>query len=41
MVISDRKLPKDVVRNQEKLEEMARTEGLAALRVVLNPDAKV
>ena len=41
VVISDRKLPEDVVRNQEMLEEMARKQGVAALRVVLNPDAKV
>lgn len=41
VVISDRQLPEVVLRNQERLEEMARNEGLVGLRVVLNPDAKV
>lgn len=41
VVISDRKLPDAVVRNRERLEEMAKKDGLAALRVTMNPDAKV
>ena len=41
IVISDRKISESVARNQEKLEEMARNKELVALRVVLNPDAKV
>jgi len=41
VVLSDRKLPLEVARSDEKLEAMAREQGLVALRVVLNPDAKV
>ncbi len=41
VVISDRILPEKTARNKEKLEEMAKKEGLVALYVVLNPDARV
>ncbi len=41
VVISDRKLPEAVARNREQLEAMSREQGLAALRVSLNPDARV
>jgi hypothetical protein len=41
VVVSDRKLPEAVFRSREHLEEMTTKEGLVALRVVLNPDAKL
>lgn len=41
VVISDRKLPETVLRNSEQLEQMSRNQGLVALRVSMNPDAKV
>lgn len=39
-MLSGRKLSGEVVRHQEQLEVMAREQGLAGLRVLLNPDAK-
>jgi hypothetical protein len=41
VVLSDRKLTPADARNMERLETMARKDGLAALAVKLNPDAKV
>jgi hypothetical protein len=41
VVIADRQIPESVARDQEKLENMARNKELAALRVVINSDAKV
>lgn len=41
VVISDRELLQAVARDREKLEEMARKKEVAALRVVLNPDARM
>jgi hypothetical protein len=41
VVLSDRMLAPADARNMERLEAMARKDGLAALVVKLNPDAKV
>jgi hypothetical protein len=41
VVLSDRKLAAADAGNMERLEAMARKDGLAALVVKLNPDAKV
>lgn len=41
VVVSDRKLGAREVRDAALLESKVRSEGLVALRVVLNPDAKV
>ena len=41
MVLSDRKLSAAQARDAAGLEAMTRRDGLVALRVVLNPDAKV
>jgi hypothetical protein len=41
VVISDRKLRPSDARNVERLEAMARSDGLVGLVVRLNPDAKV
>jgi hypothetical protein len=41
VVLSDRKLSVSDARNTERLETMARKDGLVALVVKLNPDAKV
>jgi hypothetical protein len=41
VVLSDRKLAPADARNMERLEAMARKDGLAALVVRLDPDAKV
>src|SRR5262245_13365050 len=41
LVLSDRKLRPADARNSERLEAMVRSEGLIALVVRLNPDAKV
>ena len=41
VVVSDRKLAAGDIQNVERLEAMARKDGLAALVVRLNPDAKV
>ena len=41
VVLSDRKLSPADARDTERLETMARKEGLTALVVKLNPDAKV
>jgi len=41
VVLSDRKLTREQAVDAARLEEMARRDGLAGLRVVLNPDAKV
>ena len=41
VVLSDRKLSPADARNTERLEAMARKDGLVALVVKLNPDAKV
>ena len=41
VVLSDRKLGAADARNIERLEAMARKDGLAALVVRINPDAKV
>jgi hypothetical protein len=41
VVLSDRRLSPADARNTERLEAMARKDGLVALVVKLNPDAKV
>lgn len=41
VVLSDRKLAPADARSMERLETMARRDGLAALVVKINPDAKV
>ena len=41
VVVSDRKLTAAQARDAEALENLVRREGLVALRVVINPDAKV
>ena len=41
IVLSDRQLTLAQAQNEEGLETMVRKEGLVALRVKLNPDAKV
>ncbi|MFO1309096.1 MAG: hypothetical protein U1F64_11730 [Burkholderiales bacterium] len=41
VVVSDRKLTPAQARDASLLESMARRDGLAAVRVVINPDAKV
>ena len=41
VVLSDRKLGAADARNTERLEAMTRNDGLAALVVRLNPDAKI
>lgn len=41
VVLSDRKLSPGDARNTERLEAMARKDGLVALVVKLNPDARV
>jgi hypothetical protein len=41
VVLSDRRLSPGDARNAERLEAMARKDGLVALVVTLNPDAKV
>lgn len=41
VVLSDRKLQPSVARNVERLEAMARSDGLVGLVVRLNPDAKL
>ena len=41
VVVSDRKLKPAQARDASALEAMARRDGLAAVRVVINPDAKV
>jgi len=41
VVLSDRKLSAALARDAAGLEAMTRRDGLVALRVVLNPDAKV
>lgn len=41
VVLSDRELAAAELRDDERLERMSRDEGLVALVVVLNPDARV
>lgn len=41
VVLSDRVLERADMASDERLEQLARRDGLVALRVVLNPDAKV
>jgi hypothetical protein len=41
VVLSDRKLAPTDVRNVERLEDLTRKEGLVALVVRINPDAKI
>jgi len=41
VVLSDRVLAREDMASDERLEQLTRRDGLVALRVVLNPDAKV